>query len=207
MKPKFTEYERRQIQAMMRQQMPWRENLVLGSDGIMRWSVAGEKFDGYFDVSGLMATACKRWQATAYRTIGDYDVTEKCVLRGNIQKSVDRWRYSDWIGKIIVSDCLKGKLYVIENTLPTGVQVMDLLDTIETEFKMSAQEMGELLHIVGGWSPNRWNERQRNERYNRMKAIWRMTAANVGQFSMVRKGYDIFKASGFDGHFVGFTEK
>ena len=207
MKFKFTEYERRQIQAMMRKQMPLRKNLVLGSDGILHWSEAGKNNKSHFDVSGLMAMACKRWQATAYRSIGDYDVTEKCVLRVNIQKSVDRWRYSHSIEKIVVTDCLKGKQYIIENTLPTGIQVMDLLDVLETEFKMSAQEMDELMHIVGNGSPNYWNTRQRHDQLNRMKALWRTVAANVGQFSMMLKGYDIFKAHGFDGHFVGFTEK
>ena len=50
MKPKFTEYERRQIQAMMRQQMPWRKNLVLGSDNILRWiDKNGAKMDMWFD--------------------------------------------------------------------------------------------------------------------------------------------------------------
>jgi hypothetical protein len=208
MKPKFTEYERRQIQAMMRKQMPWRKNLVLGSDNILRWiDENGAKMDMWFDSCGLNAIACKRWQMTAYRSIGDYDITVKCVLRRNAQKEIDRWRYSESISKIVVSDCLKKKQYVIENTLPTGMQVMDLLDTLETEFKMSAQEMDELLHIVGGWSPNNWNTRQRHDRLNRTKALWRTVAAMVGQFLMMLKGYDIFKAHGFDGHFVGFKEK
>ena len=207
MKPKFTEYERRQIQAMMRKQMPWRENLVLGSDGILRWTEADVKNESHFDVSGLMAVACKRWHATAYRAASITEETLRRVLRSDIQKSIDRWRYSYNVQKIVVSDCLKGKQYVIENTLPTGMQIMDLLDTLETEFKISAQEMGELLHIVGGWSPNLWNKRQRHDQLNRMKALWRETAKIVGQFSMALKGYGIFKAHGFDGHFVGFTEK
>lgn len=207
MKPNFTEYERRQIQAMMRKQMPWRENLVLGSDGILHWTESGEKNESHFDVSGLMATACKRWQITVYRSLDDYDITVKCVLRRNAQKEIDRWRYSNSIEKIVVSDCLKGKQYVIENTLPTGTQVMDLLDTLETEFKMSAQEMNELMRVVGSWSPNYWNTRQRHDQLNRMKALWRTVATMVGQFSMMLKGYDIFKVHGFDGHFVGFTEK
>ena len=192
---------------MMRKQMPWHENLVLGSDNILRWTDDnGAKIDMWFDSCGLNATACKRWQATAYHKSGADDENARFNLRGSMQKQVDRWRYSDSIVKIVVSDCLKRKQYVIANTLPTGVQVMDLLDTLETEFKISAQEMGELLHIVGGWSPNRWNARPRNEQYNKMKALWRAVAAMIGQFSMILKGYDIFKAHGFDGHFVGFKK-
>lgn len=208
MKPKFTEYERRQIQAMMRQQMPWRKNLVLGSDNILRWiDENGAKMDMWFDSEGLTTTACKRWQATAYHKFGADDENVRFNLRGPMQKQVDRWRYSESISKIVVSDCFKKKQYVIENTLSAGMQVMDLLDTLETEFRMSAQEMGELLHIVGGWSPNRWNDRSWGERYNRLKALWRETAKIIGQFEMAREGYGIFKMYGFDGHFVGFTEK
>lgn len=208
MKPEFTEYERRQIQAMMRQQMPWRKNLVLGSDNILRWiDENGAKMDMWFDSCGLTATACKRWQATVYHKFGPDDFNARFNLRGQMQKQVDRWRYNDRIIKIVVSDCLKGKQYVIDNVQPHGFLVMDLLDTLETEFKMSAQEMGEFTHIVGGWSQNAWNNRNWGERYNRMKALWRKTAKIIGQFEMARKGYDIFKAHGFDGRFVGFSEK
>lgn len=203
MKPKFTEYERRQIQAMMRQQMPWRKNLVLGSDGILHWATDGEKFNAYFDVSGLMATACKRWQLAIYKS-GINAEAKFFNFRKLAVKQIDQWRYNSQFGRITVSDCLKSKQYVIENTLPTGMQVMDLLNTLETEFRMSAQEMGELLHIVGGWSMNRWNDRSWGERYNRMKALWRETAKIIGQFEMVQKGYAIFKEHGFDGRFVGF---
>lgn len=207
MKPKFSEYERRQIQAMMRKQMPWRKNLVLGSDNLIKWDCGGERLDMWFDSEGLTATACKRWQATAYHKFGPDDFNARFNLRRPMQKQVDRWRYNDRIVKIVVSDCLKGKQYVIDNTQPYGFQVMDLLDALETEFRMSAQKMGELIHIVGGWSPNAWNNRSWGERYNRMKALWRETANIIGQFEMAREGYDIFKMHGFDGHFVGFKEK
>lgn len=206
MKPKFTEYERRQIQAMMRQQMPWRENLVLGSDGILRWTEADVKNESYFDVSGLMATTCKRWQLTVYKS-GINAEAKFFNFRKLAVKQIDQWRYNSQFERIAVSDCLNKKQYVIDNTQPYGFQVMDLLDALETEFRMSAQEMGELLHIVGGWSPNRWNDRSWGERYNRLKALWRETANIIGQFEMALKGYDIFKMHGFDGHFVGFTEK
>lgn len=102
---------------------------------------------------------------------------------------------------------MKRKQYVIDNSQPYGFRVMDLLDTLETEFRLSAENMGELTHIAGGWSHNVWNNRSWGERYNRMKALWRKTAEIIGQFEMARKGYDIFKAHGFDGRFVGFTEK
>lgn len=208
MEPKFTEYERRQIQAMLRQQMPWRKNLVLGSDNILRWiDENGAKMDMWFDSYGLNATACKRWQATAYHKFGADDENARFNLRGSMQKQVDRWRYSERVAKIFVSDCLKRKQYVIDNSQPYGFRVMDLLDTLETEFRLSAENMGELIHIVGGWSHDVWNNRSWGERYNRMKALWRKTAKIIGQFEMVRKGYDIFKAHGFDGRFVGFSEK
>lgn len=206
MKPKFTEYERRQIQAMMRQQMPWRKNLVLGANGILRWTEADVKNESYFDVSGLMGTACKRWQLAIYKS-GINAEAKFFNFRKLAVKQIDQWRYNSQFERITVSDCLKSKQYVIENTLPTGMQVMYLLDTLETEFKMTTQEMGELTHIVGGWSPNAWDNRSWGERYNRMKALWREVAKIIGQFTMALKGYDIFKMYGFDGHFVGFTEK
>lgn len=205
MKPKFTEYERRQIQAMMRQQMPWRKNLVLGSDNILRWiDENGAKMDMWFDSCGLNATACKRWQATAYHKFGADDENARFNLRGSMQKQVDRWRYSERVTKIVVSDCLKRKQYVIDNSQPYGFRVMDLLDTLETEFSLSAENVGELIHIVGGWSHDVWNNRSWGERYNRMKALWRKTIKIIGQFEMARKGYAIFKEHGFDGRFVGF---
>lgn len=206
MKPKFTEYERRQIQAMMRKQMPWRKNLVLGSDNLIKWDCGGERLDMWFDSEGLAATACKRWCAESFPADAENEIY-RSIKRKSVTKRVDQWRYDSNIVYIQVTDQLNGKQRMLVNTLPDGMQVMDLLDALETEFKMSAQEMDELLHIVGGWSPNAWNVRVWGERYNRMKALWRMTAAIVGQFSMVLKGYDIFKAHGFDGHFVGFKEK
>ena len=208
MKPNFTEYERRQIQAMMRKQMPWRENLVLGSDNILRWiDENGAKMDMWFDSYGLNATACKRWQATAYRKFGADDETARFNLRGPMQKQVDRWRYSESVSKIVVSDCLKKKQYVIENTLPHGAQVLDIVDSIDTEYRINGQNLGELLNIVGGWNPKVWDTCCWGAKYNRMKRLWRETAKIIGQFEMARAGYDIFKAHGFDGHFVGFTEK
>lgn len=206
MKPKFTEYERRQIQAMMRKQMPWRKNLVLGSNGILRWMAAGEKIDSYFDTSGLMATACKRWQLAVYKS-GINAEAKFFNFRKLAVKQIDQWRYNSQFERITVSDCLKRKQYVIENTLPNGAQVLDIVDAIDTEFRINGQELGELLHIVGGWNPNAWNACCRGAKYNRMKALWRKTAEIIGQFEMARKGYAIFKEHGFDGRFVGFTEK
>lgn len=208
MKQKFTEYERRQIQAMMRKQMPWRKNLVLGSDCMIKWDCAGEKLDMRFDPYGISAEAFKRWQAIAYLKFGE-NITENARfnLRKTMGKQVDHWRYNANLQKIVVSDCLKGEQICIENTQPYGFQIMDLLDTLETEFRLTAENMGELTHIVGGWSPNAWNNRSWGERYNRMKALWRKTAEIIGQFEMARKGYAIFKEHGFDGRFVGFTEK
>lgn len=208
MKPKFTEYERRQIQAMMRQQMPWRKNLVLESDNILRWiDENGAKMYMWFDSEGLTATACKRWQATAYHKFGPDDFNARFNLRGSMQKQVDRWRYSESISKIVVSDCLNKKQYVIDNTQPYGFQVMDLLDMLETELRLTVEDMNELMHIVGGRSHNVWDNRNWGERYNRMKMLWRKTAKIIGQPEMALEGYDIFKMHGFDGHFVGFAEK
>lgn len=207
MKPKFTEYERRQIQAMMRKQMPWRKNLVLGSDNLIKWDCGGERLDMWFDSEGLAATACKRWQATACHKFGPDDFNARFNLRGPMQKQVDRWRYNDRICKIVVSDCLKGKQYVIDNTVPNGERVLDIVDTIDTEFRIGGEELGELLHIVGGWRPEAWNSCCWGAKYNRMKALWRKTAEIIGQFEMARKGYVIFKEHGFDGRFVGFKEK
>lgn len=206
MKPKFTEYERRQIQAMMRQQMPWRKNLVLGSDGILRWTEADVKNESYFDVSGLMATACKRWQLTVYKS-GINAEAKFFNFRKLAVKQIDQWRYNSQFERIAVSDCLKSKQYVIENTLPHGAQVLDIVDSIDTEYRISGRELGELLNIVGGWNPKAWDSRCYGAKYNRMKRLWRETAKIIGQFSMARKGYEIFKMHGFDGHFVGFTEK
>lgn len=206
MKTNFTEYERRQIQAMMRKQMPWRKNLVLGSDNLIKWQTAcDEKRTQEFDPYSILGPASSRWHCQAFFRNGEINGTHYNFKRDLINQIGLLRTYN--VTQIVVTDQLKNKQYVIENTLPTGVQVMDLLDTLETEFKMSAPEMGELLHIVGGWSPNNWNTRQRHDRLNRMKALWRETAKIVGQFSMMLKGYDIFKMHGFDGHFVGFTEK
>lgn len=206
MKTNFTEYERRQIQAMMRKQMPWRKNLVLGSDGVIRWVISSDKkCTQEFDQYSILGPASSRWHCQAFFGNGEITGTHYKLKRQTIAQ-IGLWRVYN-VTRIVVLDQLKNKQYVIENTLPTGMQVMNLLDTLETEFKMSAPEMGELLRIVGGWLPNTWNDRSRGERYNRMKALWRETAKIVGQFSMARKGYEIFKMHGFDGHFVGFTEK
>lgn len=206
MKPKFTEYERRQIQAMMRQQMPWRKNLVLGSDGVINWQTAcGEKRTQEFDPYSILGPMSSRWHCQAFFSNGEINGTHYKLKRHVIAQIGLLRTYN--VTRIVVTDQLKNEQYVIENTLPTGIQVMDLLDTLETEFKMTAQEMGELTHIVGGWSPNAWDNRSWGERYNRMKALWREVAKIIGQFTMALKGYDIFKMHGFDGHFVGFTEK
>lgn len=206
MKPNFTEYERRQIQAMMRKQMPWRKNLVFGSNGVISWITScDEKRTQEFDPYSILGPVSSRWHCQAFFGNGEINSTHHKLKRQVIAQIGLLRTYN--VTQIVVTDQLKNEQYVIENTLPTGVQVIDLLDTLETEFKMSAQEMGELLRIVGGWSPNNWNTRQRHDRLNRMKALWRTVAAMVGQFSMVLEGYDIFKAHGFDGHFVGFAEK
>lgn len=207
MKPKFTEYERRQIQAMMRQQMPWHKNLVLGSDCMIYWdNEDGRRASMVFDLHSIMAAACCRWQAESFPANAQNEIF-RAVKRENAVKRIDQWRYKQDVMYVQFTDQLNGKQTMIANTLPNGVRVMDLLDTLETEFKMSAKEMGELTHIVGGWSPNAWNNRSWGERYNRMKALWCEVAKIIGQFTMVRKGYEIFKIHGFDGHFVGFTEK
>ena len=206
MKTKFTEYERRQIQAMMRKQMPNRKKLKLRANGQLSYQIGREEVCEQFDVYSLTAAACCRWQAESFPADAQNEIY-RSVKRKNVVKRVDQWRYDRNIAYIQVTDQLNEKQIMLANVLPTGMQVMDLLDTLETEFKMSAQEIGELLHIAGGWSPNAWNDRSWGERYNRMKALWRETAKIVGQFSMMLKGYDIFKAHGFDGHFVGFTEK
>lgn len=206
MKPKFTEYERCQIQAMMRQQMPWRKNLVLGSDCMIYWTATcGEKRAQEFDPFSILGPISSRWHCQAFFTNGEIN-GKYFTLKHYAIEQINLWRTHN-VEQIIVSDFLKHKQYVIENTLPNGVRVMDLLDTLETKFKMSAQEIGELTHIVGGWSPNAWNNRSWGERYNRMKALWRKTTKIIGQFEMARKGYAIFKEHGFDGRFVGFTEK
>lgn len=206
MKPKFTEYERRQIQAMMRKEMPWRKNLVFGSNGVISWTIScGEKRTQEFDPYSILGPTSSRWHCQAFFGNGEINSTHY-KLKQQVTTQIGLLRTYN-VTQIVVSDCLKGKQYVIENTLPTGIQVMDLLDTLESEFKMSAQEMDRLLSIAGGWSPNNWNTRQWHDRLNRMKALWRETAKIIGQFSMVQKGYGIFKAHGFDGHFVGFKEK
>ena len=203
MKPKFTEYERRQIQAMMRQQMPWRKNLVFGSNAVISWTTScGEKRTQEFDPYSILGPASSRWHCQAFFGNGEIDGTHY-KLKRQVIAQIELLRTCN-VTQIVVTDQLKSKQYVIENTLPNGVRVMDLLDTLETEFKMSAQEMGELLHIVGGWRPEAWNSCCWGAKYNRMKALWRKTAKIIGQFEMARKGYAIFKEHGFDGRFVGF---
>lgn len=206
MKPKFTEYERRQIQAMMRQQMPWRKNLVLGSDGMIYWkATCGEKRAQEFDQFGILGLTSSRWHCQAFFVNGEIN-GKYFTLKHHAIEQINLWRTYN-VNQIVVSDCLKNKQYVIENTLPNGGQVMDLLDMLETGFRLTAENMGELIHIIGGWSPNVWNNRNRGTKYNRMKALWRKTAKIIGQFEMARKGYAIFKEHGFDGRFVGFKEK
>lgn len=207
MKPKFTEYERRQIQAMMRQQMPNRKNLVLGSDGMIYWdNDDGRRVNMIFDLHSITAAACCRWQAESRVSVG-YGEIFKSSKRENIAKRVDRWRFNTEIKKIVVLDCLKRKQYVIENTLPNGTQVLHIVDSIDTEYRINGQQLGELMNIVGGWNPKVWDTCCWGAKYNRMKRLWRETAKIIGQFEMAQKGYDIFKMYGFDGHFVGFTEK
>ena len=207
MKPKLTEYERRQIQAMMRKQMPWRKNLVLGSDCMIYWdNETGERTSIVFDLHSITAAACCRWQAESFPSDAQNEIY-RAVRRANMVKRIDKWRYMQNIAYIQVTDQLKGAQIMLANTLPNGWQVIDLLNMLETEFSLTAENMGELTHIVGGWSPNAWNNRNWGAKYNRMKALWRKTAEIIGQFEMARKGYVIFKEHGFDGRFVGFKEK
>lgn len=207
MKPKFTEYERRQIQLMMRKQMPWRKNLVLGSDFMIYWdNETGHRTSMVFDLHSIIAAACCRWQAESFPSDAQNEIY-RAVRRANMVKRIDKWRYMQNITYIKVTDQLKGAQIMLANTLPNGWQVIDLLNMLETEFRLTAENMGELTHIVGGWSPNAWNNRNWGAKYNRMKALWRKTAEIIGQFEMARKGYVIFKEHGFDGRFVGFKEK
>lgn len=207
MKPKFTEYERRQIQLMMRKQMPWRKNLVLGSDFMIYWdNETGHRTSMVFDLHSIIAVACCRWQAESFPSDAQNEIY-RAVRRANMVKRIDKWRYMQNITYIKVTDQLKGAQIMLANTLPNGWQVIDLLNMLETEFSLTAENMGELTHIVGGWSPNAWNNRNWGTKYNRMKALWRKTAEIIDQFEMARKGYVIFKEHGFDGRFVGFKEK
>ena len=202
---KYTEYERRQIQAMMRKEMPWRKNLIFGSDGVIRWMAhCGENRTQEFDPYSILGLASSRWHCQAFFVNGEIDSVH-FNLKRPVTAQVLLWRRSN-VTQIIVTDQLKNEQYVIENSLPNGVQVMNLLDRLETQYSLTAEQMGELAHIVGGWSPNEWNERRWNDRFNRTKALWRRTVKYVGRFNAARTAYGIFKQHGFDPHFVGVCE-
>lgn len=207
MKPKFTEYERRQIQAIMRQQMPWRKNLVLGSDCMIYWdNEEGRRVSMVFDLHSITAAGCCRWQAESFPANSNNEIF-RSVKRENSVKRIDQWRYNQNVMRIQFTDQLNGKQTVLANTLPNGVQVLDIVDSIDTEYRINGQNLGKLLNIVGGCNPKVWDTCCWGAKYNRMKHLWRETAKIIGKFEMAKKGYEIFKMYGFDGHFVGFTEK
>lgn len=206
MKPKFSEYERRQIQAMMRKQMPNRKNLKLWSDGRLTYEIGCEGVCEQFDLYGVSAAAAARWTVYVDTKTGPLE-TRRFTLRKRAAEYVNAIRYDDSVMTIVVTDNLKGPSVVIRNTLPTAMQLADLIDTFDCVFHFKPDQMGVLLHIAYGFDPHRWNSKPWNVRLNRMKLLWRYVAKMIGQFHMSTDGYSIFKENAFDGHFVGFGEK